>query len=65
MMFFIKLFGDDAKIYMLVDNICDRDTLQNGLDLLLVWAAKWQLSIAVPKCSVFHIGSRNMGYSYS
>lgn len=26
---FIKLFADN--IYMFIDNICDRDTLQNGL----------------------------------
>jgi hypothetical protein len=37
---FIKLFADDVKIYMLIDNICDRNTLQNGLNLLSLWRAR-------------------------
>lgn len=61
----MKLFADDAKIYMVVDNIQDYEVLQDGLQSLARWAAKWQLLIAIPKCSVLHIGNKNACYSYN
>ena len=53
----VKLFADDVKVYVVLDNINSGELLQSGLDNLAIWAAKWQLSISVPKCTVLHMGS--------
>jgi hypothetical protein len=60
----IKLFADDAKIYMAINNIVDHDVLQQGLNELLHWADIWQLQVSVPKCSVLHLGNRNSCMTY-
>jgi len=60
----IKLFADDAKIYMSINNILDHEVLQHGLYALSCWAEIWQLQVSVPKCSVLHLGNRNNGMSY-
>jgi len=52
----IKLFADDVKIYVVIDNICDCLLLQRSLSNLLEWANIWQLKISIPKCSVLHLG---------
>lgn len=61
----IKLFADDAKIYVVIDNIADCLLLQRGLDSLASWAEKWQLRISIAKCATIHIGSRNFKHVYS
>jgi len=61
----IKLFADDAKIYMSINNILDQHVLQQGLNSLSHWADIWQLQVSVPKCSVLHLGSRNGCMSYN
>jgi len=60
----IKLFADDAKIYMSINNIIDHEVLQQGLNALSRWAEIWQLQVSVPKCSVLHLGNRNSCMSY-
>jgi hypothetical protein len=60
----IKLFADDAKIYMSINNIIDHEVLQQGLNALSHWAEIWQLQVSVPKCSVLHLGNRNNCMSY-
>jgi len=60
----IKLFADDAKIYMSINNILDHEVLQQGLYALSCWAEIWQLQVSVPKCSVLHLGNRNNSMSY-
>jgi hypothetical protein len=60
----VKLFADDVKIYIVIDDVTCTHLLQKGLDNLAIWAAKWQLNISVPKCSVLHIGCLENRPSY-
>lgn len=52
----IKLFADDAKVYIEIVDIEDVEKLQRALNLLVEWAAVWQLKIAINKCFVLNIG---------
>ena len=61
----VKLFADDVKMYIIVNDISDSVTLQKGLDNLVNWSEKWQLKISVPKCQTLHLGRGNMGISYN
>lgn len=45
----IKLYADDVKIYVVINDIQDTVVLQHGLDNLVEWSCKWQLSISVGK----------------
>jgi hypothetical protein len=60
----VKLFADDVKIYITLDNIDCQLVLQRGLENLSSWADIWQLKISVPKCAVLHLGSANPYHSY-
>jgi len=61
----IKLFADDVKIYVVIDNICDCLLLQRSLSNLLEWANIWQLKISIPKCSVLHLGIPHVDFKYN
>jgi len=52
----IKLFADDVKLYLKIDNVNDAGRLQVALDLLSDWANEWQLSVSVSRCCVLNIG---------
>jgi hypothetical protein len=60
-----KLYADDVKMYTVIDDISCIASLQSDLDRLGRWADEWQLSIAVNKCSVLHIGKNNKAHSYT
>jgi hypothetical protein len=60
-----KLYADDVKMYTVIDDIRCIASLQSDLDRLGRWADEWQLSIAVNKCSVLHIGKNNPSHSYT
>ena len=51
----VKLFADDVKIYIVIDDLSDCFNLQNCLDKLLVWANIGQLNVSVPKCARLHV----------
>jgi hypothetical protein len=55
----VKLFADDVKVYVVLDESVSSGLLQSGLDKLSVWANDWQLQISIPKCSVLHIGNNS------
>ena len=55
----------DVKMYTAFSDISNVDELQNELIKLNEWANKWQLSIAINKCSVLHIGNNNPCHSYN
>ena len=61
----VKIFADDSKLYHRVKTDSDRRQVQNDLDKLQNWSARWQLRFNVDKCSVLHIGSRNPFFKYS
>jgi len=51
-----KLFADDVKVYMVIENDLDAVKLQAALDIISEWANDWQLSVSAAKCSVLKIG---------
>ena len=55
----VKLFADDVKIYVVVDNDTKVAVLQEGLNKLQIWSEKWQLNLSSHKCLVLHIGNKN------
>ena len=60
-----KLFADDVKIYVVIDDPSKIDCLQLGLDKLHMWSVKWQLNIAAHKCCVLHVGHKNINHEYN
>jgi len=52
----VKLFADDAKLYVKVVNSVDVAVLQDAITALVSWAEEWQLSVAIDKCCVLHVG---------
>ncbi len=61
----LRKFVDDSKLGQTVEKDEDRARLQEALDKLCSWAAKWGMVFNVAKCKVMHMGSRNPGYSYT
>jgi hypothetical protein len=61
----VKLFADDVKIYVVINDIADCMLLQRGLDNLAEWAERWQLKISITKCAVLHIGWQNENCVYN
>jgi len=57
-------FADDSKLWGRVDNIQDRNILQNDLNILGEWAQKNQMPFNVEKCKVMHIGKKNAKVDY-
>ena len=53
-----KLFADDLKVYALCDSHCNSRALIDTLSLIEEWSAKWQLPLAIDKCSSVHFGKR-------
>jgi len=45
----VKLFADDAKLYLKIVNGTDYDKLQAALSALCAWAEDWQLPISISK----------------
>jgi len=52
----VKMFADDAKMYLRITDDTDVAQLQQAVDALINWANMWQLSISVNKCCVFNVG---------
>jgi ribonuclease P/MRP protein subunit RPP40 len=53
----VSLFADDAKIYAACPkSTATNNNLQNSLKSIHDWSKIWQLSLSLPKCSVFCFG---------
>ena len=63
--FKVKLFADDDKIYIVIDDINKCAVLQDGLDKLFEWSVIWQLNLAKDKCHILHIGKVNENFNYN
>jgi len=48
----VKMFADDAEMYLRITDDIDVAQLQQAVDALINWANMWQLSISVNKCCV-------------
>jgi len=51
----VKLFADDAKLYVQIVNELNVVQLQQAIDALVRWSTDWQLSISINKCCVLNI----------
>ena len=61
----LKKFADDTKIAKVIRSEEDRDRLQEAVDQLLDWAARWGMEFNVKKCKVMHVGHGNPRYEYT
>ena len=61
----VKLFADDTKVYHVVDNQNDAESLQKDIHAVSAWAEKWKLQFNVSKCKVVHYGKQNLQYDYT
>ena len=62
---FTMLFADDTKIYSVVNNERDRNSLQDDINKLIAWSDKWQLRFNASKCKVMHYGRQNQKFEYT
>jgi len=51
-----KLYADDLKLYMSVNNSDDLSVYQNTLDEVANWSRTWELPISLSKCCKLDIG---------
>jgi len=55
----VALFADDSKLYFSAKKQEDRQKLKDDLERVFQWANRHQLSLALHKCEVLHLGARN------
>ena len=63
----IKLFADDANIYMyaVVSNQIVENRAQNSLNCVVNWANIWRMLFNIIKCHHLHIGTQSRGIKYT
>ncbi|KAK3084823.1 hypothetical protein FSP39_019637 [Pinctada imbricata] len=55
----VKLFVDDTKLYLVVNNHEQQERLQEDINSLASWSNKWLLKFNVSKCKHLHLGKPN------
>ena len=60
----ILKFADDTKLFRKVEEIGDKQNLQDDIDKLVKWSEKWQMLFNFGKCKCLHTGLRNTGMNY-
>ena len=60
----MKTFADDTKIALVVDNPVVCQILQDQINRLIAWSIAWQMSFNTDKCTVMHLGHKNMSHVY-
>jgi hypothetical protein len=60
----LTIFADDTKLYFRMKSSDNFDDMQSAIDRVYDWAKSCQLEIALSKCSILHLGSRNPGRVY-
>lgn len=61
----VAIYADDTKLYRPIASQEDTEVLQNDLDALVAWSARWQLPFNTAKCKVMHIGATNPDVTYT
>ena len=56
-------FVDETKVFRKVNNVGDKQHLQNDLDKLVKWSEKWQI-FNFGKCKCLHTELGNMDVNY-
>ena len=59
----VKMYAVDLTIYAIIKNDDDRIKLQNELNDLVNWTAKWQLKINYQKYHIIHFGYKNLNFN--
>ena len=59
-----SMYADDTKVYRKINNLQDRNMLQEDIDKLVDWADKWQLRFNAGKCNVLQLGKNNHNFEY-
>ena len=61
----VSKFADDSKIGNRATTAEQRDTMQTALDRLGEWSNTWQMVFNESKCTVMHLGKKNIEQTYS
>lgn len=54
----MKLFADDIKIYIEIEDYSECESFQRSIDTVLDWAKKWQLKLSIKKCHYMRVSLR-------
>ena len=64
----VRLFADDCLLYRPIGSVRDQEALQQDLDSLQQWAARWQMKFNSKKCYIMKIHrarvSKSSSYSF-
>ena len=60
----VRLFADDAAVYLTVRNQNDSLILQKDLNTLQEWERTWDMKFNPSKCQVLHIGRARRAYPF-
>ena len=61
---YILKFADDTKLFRKAKEIGEKLKLQDDIDKLVKWSAKWQMLFNVGICKCLHTGRGNTGMYY-
>ena len=53
-----RLFADDSALYRVIDSVEDAQSLQQDLDRLQLWEAKWSMEFNPDKCEVIRVTNK-------
>ncbi len=56
--------ADDTKIRNSVISDRDRQSIQDDLNKISAWSARWEMPFNVKKCHILQVGTRNLKYDY-
>jgi ribonucleases P/MRP protein subunit RPP40 len=60
----ILKFADDTKLFGVVNDLRQHDELQQDLQRLVDWSARWLMEFNAAKCTVIHVGRNNERFEY-
>ena len=60
----INKFADDSKVMKIVNNNDDIEMLKSDISKLFQWSVDWEMQFNVDKCSILHLGHKNIEAQY-
>ena len=60
----IKMFADDTKVALKIENQEDAKKMQSIIDNLVEWATRWGMTFNEAKCRIVHAGNNNPKTEY-
>ena len=60
----LLMFADDTKMFGKVNDFVDALKFQMDLSKLVNWSYKWHMKFNTNKCSIMHVGRKNVRQSY-